>query len=220
MAYTASGTGVLGTTVAESRKAIDLLLKKISAAGGDAASAIKSVSLSGSTLSFFKDASPAADATPDFTVDLPAEYFVDQTRTKFAKDFNFATGGYTGATDPGLDGKPVMVLAVKGVDAKGAETVTYSFIDLAALADTGKMDKQTGATEDNLVAFDASGNAADSGIAKTAVVQKKASATSGNFAAFDANGDVVDSGLRFATDAEFDAMLADVGLLTVDGGSD
>lgn len=49
--------------------------------------------------------------------------------------FKFDAATYPGATDPKLDGKPVMVLAVKG---ENPDSCTYSFLSMAALVDTYK----------------------------------------------------------------------------------
>ena len=191
MAYNAT-IGAKNATVEEVRDLTNLLLTKI---GTEDAKAIKYVSVSGNTVSFWKD--EAHTGTADFTFDFPAEYFLDQARTVFVQEFEFETGGvsnYPGATDPNLDGKPVMVLAVK--DSTGT-SVTYSFVDLAALSDTGKMDKVSGGTAGNFVKLDSNGNAVDSDIAATDVLT---------------TADV-------ATTNEFNEMLIDVGLMTASAGA-
>lgn len=69
---------------------------------------------------------------------LPTEMFLDQAKTAFVSNFAFSTTTYAGATNPNLDGKPVLVLAVKGTDHtnNNAETLTYSFLDVSTLVDT------------------------------------------------------------------------------------
>ena len=62
-----------------------------------------------------------------------SDKYLDQTKTTLVENFAFASGGYTGATDPGLDGKPVMVLAVRNSD--GTE-IAYSFVNMTKLLDT------------------------------------------------------------------------------------
>lgn len=57
------------------------------------------------------------------------------TKTTFVAKFKFDAATYPGATDPKLDGKPVMVLAVKG---ENPDSCTYSFLSMAALVDTYK----------------------------------------------------------------------------------
>ena len=111
---------------------------EIEAVSGIATDAIKYVSVSGNTISFWKDA--AHTGTADFTVDFPTELFLDQTRTMFVPNFTFSAATYPGAVNPSLDGKPVMVLAVKGTTDTTSgtvnDTITYSFLDVSALVDT------------------------------------------------------------------------------------
>ncbi|MBQ6909543.1 MAG: hypothetical protein IJQ29_05455 [Synergistaceae bacterium] len=68
----------------------------------------------------------------------------------------------------------------------------------------------TGATENNLAAFDANGAPSDSGIAKANVQQKVTGAVANNIATFNANGFVQDSGVAIATDSEIDEMVLEV----------
>ena len=68
---------------------------------------------------------------------LPTEMFLDQAKTAFIPEFTFSAETYPGATNPNLDGQPVLVLAVKGVNNKTkTETTTYSFLDVATLLNT------------------------------------------------------------------------------------
>ena len=213
MAYSDVTIGAKLNTVKQDKKLAELLLAKINAVNTSNADAIKYLSVTGNTISFWKDAAHSGAA--DFTVDFPTEYFLDQAKTTLVNNFNFATGNYTGATDPNLDGKPVMVLAVKGVNAAGAETVTYSFVDLAYLSDTGKADKVSGAVAGNFAGLDANGNLTDSGKNASSFSKVTASATNGNI-----NVDGTDITVytpNIATDAEFDEMLVDVGLLAAAG---
>ena len=78
----------------------------------DVSKAIKSLGVSGNTVSFYTSADKSGDAA--FTFDFPKELFLDQAKTTFVPKFAFSTETYPGATDPKLAGKPVMVLAVKG----------------------------------------------------------------------------------------------------------
>ena len=89
--------------------------------------------MTGNTISFFTSTDKTGDAA--FTVDFPAEMFLDQTKTEFVPSFAFSAATYPGSTDPKLDGKPVMVLAVKG---ESPDSCTYSFLSMAALVDTYK----------------------------------------------------------------------------------
>ena len=69
---------------------------------------------------------------------LPTEMFLDQAKTAFIPSFAFNGTTYAGASNPNLDNKPVLVLAVKGIDHTNndAETTTYSFLDVSTLVDT------------------------------------------------------------------------------------
>lgn len=72
--------------------------------------------------------------TAAFEFDFPVEMVLDQAKTAFVPKFTWSLETYPGSEDPGLNGKPVMVLAVKGSDG----SVTYSFMGMAALVDTYK----------------------------------------------------------------------------------
>ena len=99
---------------------------------------IKYVGVSGNTISFWKDADHTG--TADYTIDFPTELFLDQTRTTFVPDFTFTAANYPGAVNPGLDGKPVLVFAVKNTTDRASGTVddtySYSFLDMSTLVDT------------------------------------------------------------------------------------
>ena len=115
--------------------------------------AIKSLGVDGNTVNFYTSTDKSGTAA--FSVDFPSELFLDQTKTTFVAKFKFDAATYPGATDPKLDGKPVMVLAVKG---ENPDNCTYSFLNMAALVDTYAA-KTTG----NFAALDGEGNLTDSG---------------------------------------------------------
>lgn len=92
--------------------------------------AIKGVKIEDNTLKFYAD--KAMTASPAYTLDLPAEMVLDQAATKFEPRFAWSSSTYPGSTDPRLDGKPVMVLAVKG---EGINP-NYSFLNMERLVDT------------------------------------------------------------------------------------
>ena len=107
---------------------------------------------------------------------------------------------YPGSTNPNLDGKPVMVLAVKG----DGTNVSYSFLDMQALVDTYS------AADDSVVVNgytigvkidDTAGNALSlvSGKGLRVDISGKAdkvqNATAGNLAELDGNGNLTDSGV-------------------------
>ena len=94
--------------------------------------AIKFVSTSGNTVSFFT--TDDGSGTAAFSFDFPEELFLDQTGTTLVDNFSWSALSYPNSTNPNLDGKTVLVLAVKG-DAQ-TPTVKYSFVDLSKLIDT------------------------------------------------------------------------------------
>lgn len=173
----------------------------------DVSKAIKSLGVSGNTVSFYTSADKSGTAA--FTFDFPKEMFLDQAKTTFVQKFAFSTETYPGATDPKLAGKPVMVLAVKG---QNPDSCSYSFLDMSALVDTYKA-KATGkdaSTTVTIAGYEvdvkvnvsaAAGNALvlkDDGLYVdiSGKADKVKNATSGNFAALDANGNLTDSGKK------------------------
>ena len=100
--------------------------------------AVKSVSVSGRTLSFFT--SEDGSGTALATIDIPKDLFLDQARTTFVNSFTFSAATYPGAVNPSLEGKPVFVLAVKGstdpAQGTASDTISYSFLDMSTLVDT------------------------------------------------------------------------------------
>lgn len=85
----------------------------------------------GNTWNFYTVEAPTAEDTPAFSIDVPTEYFLDQAKTTFVQEFVWSAEAYAGSTNPELDGKPVLVMAVKGDD----DSVTYSFVNVEALVD-------------------------------------------------------------------------------------
>lgn len=132
-AITAITDGATDDNVPTAKAVADYVTSKIDSVTGDVSKAIKSLKVDGNTVSFYTSNNMTGDAA--FTVDFPTEMFLDQTKTEFVSKFKFSAETYVGATDPKLDGKPVMVLAVKG---ENPESCTYSFLNMAALVDTYK----------------------------------------------------------------------------------
>ena len=158
--------------------------------------------------------------------DLPVEMFLDQAKTTFVGNFAFSAATYPGATDPSLDGKPVLVLALKGVNnATKAETTTYSFLNMQTLVDT--YTAKAGASAqilsingyeievkfDNTLTTSANGlGVAVSAVANNAITKqadglhvditgkadKVANATVGHVTGLDANGNLTDTGIAAA----------------------
>ena len=179
----------------------------------DVSKAIKSLGVSGNTVSFYTSADKSGDAA--FTFDFPKELFLDQVKTTFVPKFAFSAETYPDATDPKLAGKPVMVLAVKG---QNPDSCTYSFLDMSALVDTYKA-KATGkdaSTTVTIAGYEvdvkvnvsaAAGNALilkDDGlyvptpeeVDVSGKADKVKNATAGNFAALDESGNLTDSGKK------------------------
>ena len=101
----------------------------------DKTKAFKAVNVKDNKINFYNNPSPATDAVADATIDIPVEYFLDQTKTVFVQEFTWSAETYVGSVNPNLDGKPVLVLAVKGDDE-----VTYSFVNLESLIDVYKVE--------------------------------------------------------------------------------
>lgn len=189
-----------------------------------AASAIKFVSTSGNTISFFTSADGTGTAA--FTVDFPSELFLDQTRTQFVPKFAFTAAAYPGAVNPSLDGKPVLVFAVKTTTDSTTGTVndsfTYSFLDMTSLVDTYTV--KAGDSSKILSIDDYEVEVHISAAANNAIevkpdglhvnisgkADKVANATAGHLAGLDANGNLTDSGSGIATTAEVTEMLNEV----------
>ena len=112
--------------------------------------ALKALAVKDNKINFYVNPAPTDDTTPDFTVDFPTEYLLDQTKTTFVQEFAWSDTEYVGSTDPSLEGKPVLVLAVKGEE----DEVTYSFVNLETLVDI----YEGGETETATVAVDADTN--------------------------------------------------------------
>lgn len=198
-----------------------------------AASAFHSAKVDGNTVNFYASADKTGDAA--FTMDFPVDMVLDQAKTAFVDKFAFSAETYPGATDPNLNNKPVMVLAVKGE----GDTVSYSFLNMAKLVDTYKAkvegkDASTTVTVEGYEIDVAVNISAEAGnlIEKKAdglyvgapnisgKADKVTGATEGNLAALDANGNLTDSGVAGAevltsadiadyTAEEIAALLAD-----------
>lgn len=195
MAYTSAGTGEKGATVEQVRETIDLLLASIAAANAANAVVFRSATFANNVLSFFTNANGTGAAAA--TLNLPSEMFLDQAKTRFVDSFVFDATTYEGATDPNLEGKPVFVLAVKGDGA----TVNYSFVDMSALVDTY--------------------SAADASVTVNGFkIGVNISATAGNALTLNPDGLHVPAAPEMATEAEFDEMLRDVGLLPADSSGE
>lgn len=90
--------------------------------------ALKTTLFKNNTLTFYKKPNATVDDTADFTINLPEEQFLDQTKTTFVNEFAWSEELYPNSTNPNLDTEPVLVLAVKG-----DSDVAYSFISMNKL---------------------------------------------------------------------------------------
>ncbi|MBD5080366.1 MAG: hypothetical protein HDT44_01220 [Ruminococcaceae bacterium] len=90
------------------------------------AKAIKSAEYADNKITLYTTADKSGDAAVE--IDLPEEMFLDQAKTTFVDEFYWTNTAYPGTENPDLNGKPVLVLAVKG-----DETVSYSFVSIEAL---------------------------------------------------------------------------------------
>ena len=180
-----------------------------------AGNGFKSLAVDGNRVNFYNV--PAAEVTTETTVagyfDFPEEIFLDQAGTTVVENFAWSAATYPGSTNPNLDGKTVLVLAVKG-DAT-TPTVKYSFVNLEKLVDiytaadnTITINGYTVAVKISAVANNAiTVNNDGLHVDISGKADKVANATAGNIATLDANGNITDSGVTFATDAQTTAML-------------
>ncbi len=189
--------------------------------------AFKSGKVEGNTVYLYTTADQTGEAA--FSFDFPAEQFLDQAKTTFVPEFAFSEETYPGAADPNLNGKPVMVLAVKGEN----DSVTYSFLDMAKLVDTYTAAAGDGSTTVTVNGYEISVNvnvSAEAGnalkkkadglyVAETDTTDKAdkvASATEGNLAGLDAEGNLTDSGIAAENVATKVAGAVEGNLVTLD----
>lgn len=132
--YTANEVGALPAstvipTVDVNKEYVDTQITAVKTwTDGEESLGIKTVLYSNNTLTLYKKPNATIEDTADFTVNLPAEQFLDQAKTVFINNFTWSEESYPGSTNPNLDGNPVLVLAVKG-DTE----VSYSFISMNEL---------------------------------------------------------------------------------------
>lgn len=173
--------------------------------------AIKAVDYSEDKLKFYKTTDKTD--TP-ITIDLPEEQFLDQAKTTFVDSFAWSSTTYPGSTNPNLDGKPVLVLAVKGEGT----TVAYSFVNLEKLIDVyegDETDTVTVTVDGTTITADVKVSAKTGNVLKVETgegeeglfvaaqdvgdkADKVSGATNGNFAGLDSDGNLTDSGSKAA----------------------
>ena len=173
--------------------------------------AFKSGKVEGNKVKLFTR--PDKTGAAAFEFDFPVEMVLDQAKTAFVPKFTWSLETYPGSEDPGLNGKPVMVLAVKGSDG----SVTYSFMGMAALVDTykAKVSGKDASTTVTIAGYEVDvkvniskelnnvleARADGLYVPKTDIsgkADKVQPAVDGNFAGLDASGNLVDSGKKAA----------------------
>ena len=170
------------------------------------------VAVTNGKINFYATSDTSATALA--SVDLPEEIFLDQTQTSFVQSFAFSSATYPSATNPNLDGKPVLVLAVKG-DNTSNPTLSFSFINLESLIDTYSAGNtginisgysiglNISTVTGNLANIDSSGLFVGSDNSKLDTV----SGSQGNFLVFGANGTISDSGSTIADSSAINSIL-------------
>ena len=138
---------------------------------------------------------------------LPVELFLDTAKTVFVQTFAFNATTYPGATNPNMDGKPVLVLALKGVDNTAPtdtakQTTTYSFLNMETLVDTYTAKAGDSAKILNISGYEIEVKIDPSSANKLSVTNdglmvdvRVSGATNGHVAGLDASGNLTDSGV-------------------------
>lgn len=176
-----------------------------------AIAAFKSGKVEGNKVKLFTSTDKTGVAAFEF--DFPVEMVLDQAKTAFVPQFTWSLETYPGSEDPGLNGKPVMVLAVKGSDG----SVAYSFMGMAALVDTykAKVSGKDASTTVTIAGYEVDVKVNISKelnnvlevradglyVPKTDIsgkADKVQPAVDGNFAGLDASGNLIDSGKKAA----------------------
>lgn len=185
------------------------------------ASAIKSAEIVDMKLKLWTNTTKTGD--PAIVLDLPSELYLDQISTKFEANFVFNAETYPGATNPSLDGKPVLVIAVKDTNAAGTVTTTYSFLNMETLVDVYTIAQGSA----NILAIDSGTNQISFKVSAAAgnhftinpdgamvdvsdKIDKVANATARNLAIMKADGGIDDSGHTFATTEDIAALNAEL----------
>ena len=178
---------------------------------------IRYMSVENGTVKFFttKDGS----GNPAFTFNFPEELFLSQVGTTLVDNFAWSALTYPNSTNPNLDGKAVLVLAVKG-DDKTNPTVNYNFVDVSKLIDIYTPADPSIAIngysvavnlsnkDDNILSIVNDGQ--HNGLYVPKLDAKVDGAVQGNIATFGASGAIVDSNITFVSDADFNAALSSI----------
>jgi len=196
--------GLLGTAV----KGITDALRT------DVDASVKSLVVNGNTVELYTGANGTGTKAGEFN--FPKELFLDAAGTTFVPSFTWSSATYPSSTDPNLNGKPVIVLAVRTTtdyQRSGAtgDTINYSFIDVSSLVDTYTVNTANGDTDSSKVLtisgykikFNISAKAGNGLVAENDGLyvntgnkaDKVTGATAGHVAGLDANGNITDSGI-------------------------
>lgn len=213
MAYDVNKLAKLASLKALAEKIVSDFAKKTELAPVKAAAnaAFKSGKVEGNKVKLFTSTDKTGVAAFEF--DFPVEMVLDQAKTAFVPQFTWSLETYPGSEDPGLNGKPVMVLAVKGSDG----SVTYSFMGMASLVDTykAKVSGKDASTTVTIAGYEVDVKVNISKelnnvlevradglyVPKTDIsgkADKVQPAVDGNFAGLDASGNLIDSGKKAA----------------------
>lgn len=213
MAYDVNKLAKLASLKALAEKIVSDFAKKTELAPVKAAAnaAFKSGKVEGNKVKLFTSTDKTGVAAFEF--DFPVEMVLDQAKTAFVPQFTWSLETYPGSEDPGLNGKPVMVLAVKGSDG----SVTYSFMGMASLVDTykAKVSGKDASTTVTIAGYEVDvkvniskepnnvleARADGLYVPKTDIsgkADKVQPAVDGNFAGLDASGNLTDSGKKAA----------------------
>lgn len=213
MAYDVNKLAKLASLKALAEKIASDFAKKTELAPVKAAAnaAFKSGKVEGNKVKLFTSTDKTGVAAFEF--DFPVEMVLDQAKTAFVPQFTWSLETYPGSEDPGLNGKPVMVLAVKGSDG----SVTYSFMGMASLVDTykAKVSGKDASTTVTIAGYEVDVKVNISKelnnvlevradglyVPKTDIsgkADKVQPAVDGNFAGLDASGNLIDSGKKAA----------------------
>lgn len=161
--------------------------------------ALRKVVVNGNTIEFY-NVTDTTNAEAVYTVDFPEEIFLDQAGTTLVENFAWSAATYPGSTNPNLDGKTVLVLAIKG-DKETNPTTKYSFVNLEKLIDIYtasdaslvidgyKIKVNIDSDEGNMLGLGANGLMVDG----SGKVDKVTGATTGNVALFDSDGGIANS---------------------------
>lgn len=197
--------GLLGTAV----KGITDALRT------DVDASVKSLVVNGNTVELYTGANGTGTKAGEFN--FPKELFLDAAGTTFVPSFAWSSATYPSSTNPNLDGKPVIVLAVRTTTeyarsgGAAGDTINYSFIDVSSLVDTYTVNAANNDTVSSkvltingyTVKFNISATAGNGLVANAdglyvdtaSKADKVTGATSGNVAGLDANGNLTDSGI-------------------------